>query len=124
MAASEAILAGFALVCGIELRFLGDATQIQRYFRWPDIIYQVLAFAIIVEICLFYNNLYDLRTVKTASRRVVFLGQSLGTASLLLGILYLAQPKLFIGRGVMFISIGLVCLFVLLLVRVIWKTER
>src|SRR4051794_28746094 len=112
--ASEVLLTAVALICAIELRFWGNPAAIRHYVHWPDFAYQFGVFAVVVQISLYFSNLYDLRAVRTAARRLLTLGQSLGTACVLLGIVYMAQPDLFLGRGVLFITVGLMSVFVLL----------
>jgi sugar transferase (PEP-CTERM system associated) len=71
----------------------------------------VVAFA--VQVCMYYNDLYDLRAVRDRRELVVRILQALGTSSLLLGISYFFLPDLVIGRGVFLITALLVGLFVL-----------
>ena len=56
--------------------------------------------AFVLQVCLHYCDLYDLRTL--ADRRDLLTGllRALGAASLILAILYFFIPTLIIGRGV------------------------
>jgi sugar transferase (PEP-CTERM system associated) len=56
--------------------------------------------AVVLQICLHYCDLYDLRTL--ADRRDLFTGllRALGAASVILALLYFWIPSLIIGRGV------------------------
>jgi sugar transferase (PEP-CTERM system associated) len=58
----------------------------------------------VVQVCLYYAELYDLRVV--ADRRELFVRilQALGAASLVLALLYYWFPSLVIGRGVFLIA--------------------
>jgi sugar transferase (PEP-CTERM system associated) len=67
-----------------------------------------------LQVCFYYSDLYDLNLVRQRRDQLVCLGQSLGAASLLLGMVYFAVPELLIGRGVFFISTALVAAFALI----------
>ncbi|MCC7181491.1 MAG: TIGR03013 family PEP-CTERM/XrtA system glycosyltransferase [Acidobacteria bacterium] len=56
--------------------------------------------AVVLQVCLHYGDLYDLRTL--ADRRDLLIGlvRALGAASVILAILYYLLPQLIIGRGV------------------------
>ncbi|MGE3844099.1 MAG: TIGR03013 family XrtA/PEP-CTERM system glycosyltransferase [Vicinamibacterales bacterium] len=64
--------------------------------------------AVVLQICLHYSDLYDLR--QTADRRDLLtrLVQSVGAASMTLAFLYYWIPDLVIGRGVFLIAAGLI----------------
>ena len=60
--------------------------------------------AAVCQVCLYYSDMYDLRTV--SDRRELFIGivQALGATSFLLAALYFWFPSLVIGRGVFVIA--------------------
>jgi sugar transferase (PEP-CTERM system associated) len=60
--------------------------------------------AAVLQVCLHYCDLYDLRTLSDRRERVVGLVQALGGASLVLAVLYYWVPNLVIGRGVFVIA--------------------
>ena len=64
--------------------------------------------AAVVQVCLYYADLYDLRSV--ADRYVLFtrMVQALATASFALAVLYYWFPQLIIGRGIFMVAAGLV----------------
>ena len=68
----------------------------------------------VIQACLYYADLYDLRLV--ADRRELFLriAQALGASGLILAIVYYWFPGLIIGRGVFFISAVLITALVFL----------
>jgi sugar transferase (PEP-CTERM system associated) len=70
----------------------------------------LVAFA--VQVCMYYNDLYDLRAVRDRRELIVRILQALGAASLLLGLSYFFFPDLIIGRGVFLIATVLVGGFV------------
>src|SRR6478672_7801609 len=61
---------------------------------------RALVIAVVCQICLYFNDLYDLRVV--ADRRELFVRvlQALSATSIILGFLYYWFPSLIIGRGV------------------------
>lgn len=64
------------------------------------LLWRAVLIAVVLQICLHYCDLYDLRTL--ADRRDLFTGllRALGAASMILALLYFWIPTLIIGRGV------------------------
>jgi sugar transferase (PEP-CTERM system associated) len=58
----------------------------------------------VLQICLHYCDLYDLRTLTDRRELTVGLIQALGAASLILAFLYYWAPSLIVGRGVFTVS--------------------
>jgi sugar transferase (PEP-CTERM system associated) len=102
-----------ALLCGIWIRFWGNGTAFEDYVGLPNFALQAMAFVGILQTCFYYCDLYDL-SIRRRREQIISLVQSLGAASLLLGLLYFIFPSLLIGRGVFFISVALVSGFVIL----------
>lgn len=50
-------------------------------------------------LCLYYNDLYDLTMVRTSREVLIRLLQSVGTALILIALLYLAMPSLIVADG-------------------------
>ena len=73
---------------------------------------KALLIAFVCQICLYYGELYDLRIVREKRELMVRLLQSLGVASLILGVLYFWLPDLIVGRGVFLIACALIVLVV------------
>ena len=67
-----------------------------------------LLIALVCQICLYYAELYDLRVVADRRELLVRILQALGSASLILAILYFWIPDLVIGRGIFLIASGLI----------------
>ncbi len=78
---------------------LSDSTFPSTYVLW-----RAMLIAIVLQICLHYCDLYDLRTL--ADRRDLLTGlmRALGAASLILAAIYFFIPSLIIGRGVFVLS--------------------
>jgi len=69
---------------------------------------------VIFQLCFYYSDLYNLNVIRGRSEQLIYLGQSLGSACLVLGALYYIFPGLLIGRGIFLISVFLVAAFVTL----------
>jgi len=105
LAVLEGILMAAALVGGVKLRFWGDPAAFEAYTAWPDFALQAFVIVLILQACFYYNDLYDLTAVRGRSDQVLRVGQSLGAACLILGLIYFLAPGLLIGRGIFFITI-------------------
>src|SRR5690242_14627592 len=108
----EGLLIALALLCGIRLRFWTHPDEIATVLHFPDTIIQGLLVILIVQLCFYYSDLYNLNVIRGRAEQVICLGQSLGSACLLLGALYYIFPDLVIGRGIFVISVFLVGAFV------------
>jgi sugar transferase (PEP-CTERM system associated) len=73
---------------------------------------KALLTAAIVQACLYYADLYDLRRLSDRRELFVRLLHALASASLVLAALYYWFPALIIGRGVFVIAAGFVIAFV------------
>jgi sugar transferase (PEP-CTERM system associated) len=62
--------------------------------------------AAVCQLCLYYNDLYELRTISDIRDLLVRLLQALGATSLILAGAYFWFPDLIIGRGVFLVSVG------------------
>jgi FlaA1/EpsC-like NDP-sugar epimerase len=111
--AMESLLITLALICGVVVRFWDSPLEFDSYIQFPDFGVQVVIFVIIFQLCFYYSDLYNLHTIRTRYEQVLRLGQSLGAACLVLGIVYYIFPSLLIGRGVFFISTALAATFVM-----------
>jgi sugar transferase (PEP-CTERM system associated) len=67
------------------------------FFEWGP---RAVVVAGVLQICLHYGDLYDLRTLADPRDLLTGLIRSLGAASVILALLYYAFPELIIGRGV------------------------
>ncbi len=102
------------LLVGVRLRFWASPSEFASYVEAPEFALQALIFVITVQVCFYYSDLYDLNAVRLRRDQLICLGQSLGAASLFLGLMYFVFPSLLIGRGVFFISALVVAGFVLI----------
>jgi sugar transferase (PEP-CTERM system associated) len=111
---TESALIALALACGLRLRFWNNPDEMDALIHFPDIAIQGLVIVIIFQLCFYYSDLYNLSVLRGRSEQIICLGQSLGSACLILGALYYIFPGLLIGRGTFLISVFLVGAFVTL----------
>ncbi|MGH9410493.1 MAG: TIGR03013 family XrtA/PEP-CTERM system glycosyltransferase, partial [Vicinamibacterales bacterium] len=73
-----------------------------------DILQKAMLIGVVTQLCLYYADLYDLRSI--TDRRDLFMRivQALGGTSLLLALVYFWLPTLMIGRGVFMVAALLV----------------
>ena len=74
-----------------------------------DSLWKIALVTVICQLCLYYNDFYDLTVVQSNRELVVRLLQAVGAASIILGALYFTVPALVIGDGI-FVSALLVFL--------------
>src|ERR1017187_7871674 len=110
----EASLIVLSLICAVKLRFWNNPTEAVFYLALPDFAVQAAIVVFVCVACFYYNDLYDLSSGYSAADRVLRIEQSLGAASLLLGLLYFMFPGLLLGRGVFIIGMVLVTALVIL----------
>jgi exopolysaccharide biosynthesis polyprenyl glycosylphosphotransferase len=67
---------------------------------WP---WQILPAAALCQLCLYYNDVYDLTLVQSGRELLVRLVQAAGAASIILGVLYLAVPSIAV-QGLPFVQ--------------------
>ena len=110
----EAFLVVLSLICAAKLRFWNDPQEFSLYVTFPDFAMQSVIVVVVCLVCFYYNDLYDLTTGYGSVERVLRIEQSLGAASLLLGLLYFLFPNLLLSRGVFIIAMILVTCFIVL----------
>ena len=74
---------------------------------------KALLIAAVSQVCLYYLDLYDLRTVSDRRELFVRIVQALGAASFILAAVYFWFPAMIIGRGVFMIAAALVLALVI-----------
>ena len=108
----DACLISLGLCLGILIR-LHDFRSALNYLLFPDM---PLRFGIVLVTCgvsLYYNDLYASRVVNRRSELFVYLFQAVGTAWVILAILYYLIPDHSLGRGIAVLSAPAVLLFLL-----------
>jgi sugar transferase (PEP-CTERM system associated) len=107
--AIEHVLIVVAVACATLVRFaLSDAD-----LHWSNgLLWRASLIGVVLQVCLHYADLYDLRTLNDRRGLVVALIQSLGAASLVLALIYYWVPSLIIGRGVIVVASMLIVILV------------
>ena len=97
----ESTLIVAAIASAAFVRFEDRAPE---FFFAGDGILRLLIVAGVLQACLYYADLYDVRTLGDRREMFVRLVQALAAASFLLAALYYVLPALIIGRGVIVIA--------------------
>jgi sugar transferase (PEP-CTERM system associated) len=84
-------------------------------------LWKIALVTLICQLCLYYNDFYDLTLVHSSRELVVRLLQAAGTASIILAALYSVAPDLMIGNGI-FVSALFVFLFAILAWRLAFNS--
>lgn len=113
LALLEMVLVAAAVVCGAKLRFWNNAEEFNAYIQLPGFALQLLPVIGVFQVAFHYSDLYDLSGIRGRLEETLRVGQSIGTAALVLGVLYVIFPSLLIGRGVFMISVGLIPILLL-----------
>jgi len=73
---------------------------------------KILVITVIIQTCLYYNDLYDFQVTDSFGELSVRLLQALGAAAIVLAGIYLVVPEISMGMEVFTLSIGFVILFI------------
>jgi len=92
------------------------AASFQQTSDLSSSLWKIALVTVVCQLCLYYNDFYDLTLVHSNRELVVRLLQAVGAASIMLAGLYFAAPGLMIGDGI-FVS----ALFVFLLAILAWR---
>lgn len=103
-----------SILLATRLRFWNSPDDLAAYIVYPDFLIQCGIVLVVCFVCFYYNDLYDARTGFGSMERVLRIEQSIGAASLILGLLYFLMPGLLLSRGVFLIGMALAALFVFL----------
>ena len=110
LVAFETVLIVSAVAVAAYVR-LGDATW--EIMRAENGMWKTLLISGVCQLCLYYSELYDLRTVSDRREMFIRIVQALAAASFILAALYFWFPALIMGRGVFMISAFLVITLVI-----------
>jgi sugar transferase (PEP-CTERM system associated) len=98
----EHVLIVVAVAAAAAIRF-GVFTALDNLIQ-NGILWRASLIALVLQLCLHYCDLYDLRMLQDRRGLVVGLIQAMGSASLIVALLYYWLPSLIIGRGVFVIG--------------------
>jgi len=104
---------------GELLLIFGSVALAAAFQSTPDLaanLWKVALVTLICQLCLYYNDFYDLTLVHSSRELIVRLLQAAGAASIILAALYFAEPDLMIGNGI-YVS----ALFVFLVAILGWR---
>ena len=110
---------GLTVFAAELLLISGSVTLAAAVQDAPDLassVWKVGLVTIVCQLCLYYNDFYDLTLVQSNRELIVRLLQAVGAASILLAALYFAIPALMIGDGI-FVS----ALFVFVVGILAWR---
>ena len=120
--AGEACLLLASVAAGMYMR-LGPAAW--ALLQPETGLLKVMLVVFVGQVCLYYADLYDFRSLAERSDLLVRLLNAFGAASLILACAYFWWPDLIIGRGVFLISVALmVALIVGWRASFAWVTQR
>ena len=105
----EAALIALAVAAGAWIRLGGDWRII---FLVEYGALKTAFVAIVCQLCLYYTDLYDFRTVSDRRELFIRLMQALGATSVILAFAYFWFPQLILGRGVFIMSAGVVLIVI------------
>jgi len=77
-----------------------------------EVVLKTLLITTVCQVCLYYNDLYDLRITDSFFELGIRLFQALGFSAILLAIVYFAFPYLIVEEGVFVVSICIIIVFV------------
>jgi sugar transferase (PEP-CTERM system associated) len=117
----EAAVILLALLAAVKLRFWNNPAELTSYLSFPEFAVQSVIVMVVCMACFYNNDLYDLSLGYNTMDRALKVQQSLGFASLLLGLLYFLFPDLLLSRGVFVIGMLLATVLVILSRRVLDK---
>jgi sugar transferase (PEP-CTERM system associated) len=101
-----------ALAAAVALRFAGDVEPLFRDGPW---LLRLLATPLLVQLCLYYAELYEDWAMRPRLDVLLRMVQAFSAATLLVALLYYVAPALKFGRGVLAVYLPLGLLGVLLL---------
>jgi sugar transferase (PEP-CTERM system associated) len=76
------------------------AASLQRTADLSESLWKIALVTVVCQLCLYYNDFYDLTIVQSNRELVVRLLQAVGAASIVLAALYFSVPALMIGDGI------------------------
>src|SRR4051812_18913521 len=110
---------GLTVFAGELLLIFGSVALAALVQNTPDLssnLWKIALVTLVCQLCLYYNDFYDLTVVHSNRELIVRLLQAAGAASIVLAALYFAAPRLMIGNGI-FVS----ALFVFLVAILGWR---
>ena len=82
------------------------------FFADEQLVLKILLITTVCQMCLYYNNLYDLKITDSYTELLIRLMQALGAAAIILSLIYLLFPWCIIHRNVFLLSVGFCMTFI------------
>ena len=120
----ESFLILVVVLLGTYFRFRGDTTG---FWSYPNLFWKAILVVGIIQLSLYYFDLYDFKIFRNNFELAIRLLQALGVSSIILAFLYYIFPFLTLGRGIFLISLGFFVLIIIawrLLYNQILKTRQ
>jgi sugar transferase (PEP-CTERM system associated) len=89
------------------------AAAVQHNAVLDDNLWKIALVTVVCQLCLYYNDFYDLTLVHSNRELIVRLLQAAGAASIVLAALYFILPALMIGNGIFVSALGVFLLAIL-----------
>ena len=109
----EFVLIFFGLWLGTYLLYQGQIIEDQLH---ANLWYRILLVTVIIQLCMYYNDLYDFQKDSGLLGLTLRIIQAIGFSCLIIGFLYFIFPVLILKQGTFFIG-----LFILLIFLVLWR---
>src|SRR5260370_40584831 len=89
---TEVVLILLCLSTAAKLLFWYDPEALGAYVDSTSFVFQALTVLVVIQLCFYYNELYNLSERISRREETIRLGQALGAGCLLLGALYFLFP--------------------------------
>src|SRR5882672_7407624 len=89
------------------------AASVQHNTVLDENLWKIALVTVVCQLCLYYNDFYDLTLVHSSRELVVRLLQAAGAASIVLAALYFILPALMIGNGIFVSALGVFLIAIL-----------
>lgn len=99
----------------MSLRLGGFAASAERF---EAVLWRALCIAVLFQVCLHFNDLYNLRSLNSRLMVLIGLVQGIGAGAVLLSVLYLVLPQFRLARG-MAVSTVLIVIVILVAWRLL-----
>jgi len=107
----DSLLILIGIFAGGYIRFWGENSFL---FNMDLLILRVMFVVLVIQIALYYFDLYDLKIFRDSMKMGFLLLESVGVSAIFLAVIYYFIPALMIGRGIFAISLFLILLFTFL----------
>src|SRR5580700_366356 len=107
----ESLIMALCMIGAVKVRFWNDPIELAQYEVWPNFEVQIALVVLVCLICFYFNDLYNLKTSDNPMERILRVEQSLGAASMLLGLFYFLFPGMLLSRYVFLIGMLLIGMF-------------